>query len=145
MAKKALRWNDGELIDWFSLVPIIVRIVGPQILNTISHRYLHETPEKEREKQKQLLRHLSDEITKLVLETKEKRELVEKIHELAKKLNSQIYQQSLRPDVANVVMKSLKHARKQKKKNMLATLRQLRTLLNTWIHDLKFTGTPPRI
>lgn len=134
------------VIDWMVLLPAIARIVAPGVLDAILDR-LRSTPESERTRLRRMLESLRRDIGKLALDSKEmnKREMTERIREIQGKVDSDDYQEGLRPDAADVVLESLQAAVEGRKAAIPDVLRDLRTLLNTWLHDLRFTGTLPEV
>lgn len=132
-------------IDWVIYVPIIAQWVSPTALETIS-RILKLTEESEKERLLQTLRDVSDEVYKLSnqIDEKYKEEIKEKINELIEELNSQESQQTLRPNVAEAIMLSLQHAGDAKKSEAVKILKELRKILNTWVHDVEFGEQLPK-
>ena len=138
--------RNVAVIDWAVYVPIIAQIVGPKVLDLISS-LLKLTQESERERLSGMLGEISDEVYRIAhdVDKKKKGEIVEKIQALMEKLDSQECQQTLRPNVAEVVMHSLQHAPNRNKSVTAETLTQLRKLLNTWKHDVDFSGRVPTV
>jgi len=135
------------MIDWLVALPLIVRsleIVEPAVLDVISSRF-KSTPESEKAKLRKMLESLRNEVSRLTNEPnrKNRSEIVEKISEIQNKVDSDEYQEALRPDVADVILGSLQAAKEEKKATALEILQDLRKLLNTWIHDLRFSGSLP--
>jgi hypothetical protein len=135
-----------SVIDWVSILPIIARIVAPRILDAISNR-LQSTPESERARLRKMLENLRNEVSRLASDSRNmsKSEMVERIREIQGKVDSDDYQEAMMPDAAGVVLESLQAAVEGKKAAIPDVLRDLRTLLNTWLHDLRFTGTLPEV
>jgi len=131
-------------IDWVSLLPVITRIVAPRVLDVISSR-LKSTPESERGRLRKMLENLRNEVSRLAGNSRNmsKSELVERIREMQDQVYSDDYQEAMRPDAAGVVLESLEEAIEGKKTAIPEILEDLRTLLNTWLHDLRFTGSLP--
>jgi len=135
-----------SVIDWVSLLPVIARIVAPRVLDAISNR-LQSTPESERARLRKMLEHLRNEVSRLASDSRNmsKSEMVERIREMQEEVDSDDYQEAMRPDAADVVLDSLQAAVEGRKAAIPDVLRDLRTLLNTWLHDLRFTGTLPEV
>jgi hypothetical protein len=90
-----------------------------------------------------MLENLRRDISKLARDSKKmnKREMTKRIREIQGKVDSDDYQEALSPSAAGVVLDSLQAAVEGKKAVIPDVLRDLRTLLNTWLHDLRFAGT----
>jgi len=134
------------VIEWTTLIPIITKIVAPRVLDAISYR-LKGTPEAEKARLEKMLSSLSDEVFSLIPEAKRKskRETVEKLRKLWDKVYSQEYQKTLGPPVAGVVMRVLGKAITGKKSAIPRILEELRKLINTWVHNLRFRDTIPSV
>jgi ketopantoate reductase len=132
------------MIDWAVYAPIILKLVGSTVLSSVSY-VLKNTKQPEKEKLLEVLREISDEVLEISQKTKEenKAETGERIRGLMQKLDSQKYRQTLRPNVANVITRSLQYGAKEKKSETTKILNELRKLLNTWIHDVEFSGKLP--
>jgi hypothetical protein len=134
------------MIDWMVLLPAIARIVAPRLLDAISDR-LRSTPESERTGLRKMLENLRNDISKLAEHSKKmnKGEIIERIREIQEKVDSDDCQEVMGPDAAGAVLESLQAAVEGRKAAIPDVLRDLRTLLNTWLHDLRFTGTLPEV
>jgi predicted nuclease with TOPRIM domain len=133
------------MIDWMVYLPVIAKIVGPRILDVVAERFKSTPEEAEKAKLRKMLQKLRDEVSDLFYNAKKKSksEIVEKIREMQEKIDSDDYQEALRPDAAGIVLDSLQVAAEERKAGIPNVLKELRTLLNTWLHDLKFTNSLP--